>query len=415
MAEKVKKRVGLGSWFALTIAGCVLLPIVSIAWMGLGSDGARWAHLLATVFPRYLSNSLSLMLGVGALSLLLGTSLAYLVTHLAFPGRSWVQYGLFLPLAMPSFVAAYAWVDVLEYAGPLQTNLREWAGWTSAREYWFPNIRSRLGAIFVLSLTLYPYVYLLARAAFRELPASGQDVDRSLGLGHMRQFLRVSLPQARPAIAAGTAIVMMETLNDFGTVDYFAVQTLTTGIFSIWLESYDTGGAAQLAVLAVLIVAGLLGLEKIGRRRARFNKSGRQMAPIQPQLLSSRQGAAVLLYCLVPIGLGFLIPLMVLVAPVVSDLSLWNDSGLWRAAGHSLALGGVSAGLVVLFATAMVLGVQKSSGAWKKSLLTLTTLGYAFPGAILGLGILIPLALFDNWVADLIFATFRRDPGLLLT
>ena len=380
MAEKVKKRVGLGRWFALTIAGCVLLPIVSIAWMGLGSDGARWAHLLATVFPRYLSNSLSLMLGVGALSLLLGTSLAYLVTHLAFPGRNWVQYGLFLPLAMPSFVAAYAWVDVLEYAGPLQTTLRELAGWTSAREYWFPDIRSRLGAVFVLSLTLYPYVYLLARAAFRELPASGQDVARSLGLGHMRQFLRVSLPQARPAIAAGTAIVMMETLNDFGTVDYFAVQTLTTGIFSIWLESYDPGGAAQLALLAALIVAGLLGLEKIGRRRARFNKSGRQMAPIQPQLLSSRQGAAVLLYCLVPIGLGFLIPLMVLVAPVVSDLSLWNDPGLWRAAGHSLALGGVSAGLVVLFATVMVLGVQKSSGAWKKSLLTLTTLGYAFPG-----------------------------------
>ena len=198
MAEKVKKRVGLGSWFALTIAGCVLLPIVSIAWMGLGSDGARWAHLLATVFPRYLSNSLSLMLGVGALSLLLGTSLAYLVTHLAFPGRNWVQYGLFLPLAMPSFVAAYAWVDVLEYAGPLQTILRELAGWTSAREYWFPDIRSRLGAVFVLSLTLYPYVYLLARAAFRELPASGQDVARSLGLGHMRQFLRVSSAPSAP-------------------------------------------------------------------------------------------------------------------------------------------------------------------------------------------------------------------------
>ena len=183
-------------------------------------------------------------------------------------------------------------------------------------------------------------MYLLARAAFRELPASGQDVARSLGLGHMRQFLRVSLPQARPAIAAGTAIVMMETLNDFGTVDYFAVQTLTTGIFSIWLESYDPGGAAQLAVLAALIVAGLLGVEKIGRRRARFHKSGRQLAPIQPQPLSSRQGAAVLLYCSVPMGSwDFLIPLMVLVAPVVSDLSLWSDTGLWRARRRTAWLG----------------------------------------------------------------------------
>ena len=415
MAEKLKKRTGLGRWLALAIAGCVLLPIISIAWMGFGSDGARWAHLLATVFPRYLSNSLSLMLGVGAVSLVLGTSLAYLVTHLEFQGRKWVQYGLFFPLAMPSFVAAYAWVDVLEYAGPLQTTLRDLAGWSSVREYWFPTIRSLPGAIFVLSLTLYPYVYLLARAAFRELPASGQDVARSLGLGHMRQFLRVSLPQARPAIAAGTAIVMMETLNDFGTVDYFAVQTLTTGIFSIWLESYDPGGAAQLALLAALIVAGLLGVEKIGRRRARFNKSGRQMAPIQPQPLSSRQGAAVLVYCLVPIVLGFLSPLLVLVAPVVSDFNLWHDPGLWRAAGHSLALGSLSAGLVVVLATVMVLGVRKISGAWKKSLLTLTTLGYAFPGAVLGLGILIPLAAFDNWLADLFFATFRLDPGLLLT
>jgi iron(III) transport system permease protein len=227
--------------------------------------------------------------------------------------------------------------------------------------------------------------------------------------------LRVSLPQARPAIAAGTAIVMMETLNDFGTVDYFAVQTLTTGIFSIWLESYDPGGAAQLALLAALIVAGLLGVEKIGRRRARFNKSGRQMAPIQPQPLSSGQGAAVLVYCLVPIFLGFLSPLLVLVAPVVSDFNLWHDPGLWRAAGHSLALGSLSAGLVVVLATVMVLGVRKISGAWKKSLLTLTTLGYAFPGAVLGLGILIPLAAFDNWLADLVFATFRLDPGLLLT
>ena len=415
VTEKLKKRLHLGSLVAVMIVACVILPILSITWMALSVDTSPWEHLLATVLPRYLINSLTLMLGVGLLSLSLGTSLAYLVTHLDFPGRGILQYALFLPLAVPSFVAAYAWVDVLEYAGPLQTYLRDFAGWASARAYWFPNIRSLPGAVLVLSFTLYPYVYLLARASFRELPASGQDVARSLGLGSVRQFWRVSLPQARPAIAAGTAIVMMETLNDFGTVDYFAVQTLTTGIFSLWLESYNPGGAAQLALMAVAIVGVLLWVEKMGRRKARFNKSGRQIARIQPQTSTGYVGLLVLLYCLIPIAIGFLIPLVVLVKPSLSDSSLWSAIGLWRAAGNSLLLGSISAALVVGLSAVMVLGLKGISPSMRKFLQTLTTLGYAFPGAVLGLGVLVPLALFDNWIADLIFAVFNIDPGLILT
>ena len=415
MVKKLTKRLHPGSLVAFIIMACVILPILSILWVALSVDTSQWQHLLATVLPRYLTNSLTLMLGVGFMSLCLGTSLAYLVTHLDFPGRRVLQYALFLPLAVPSFVAAYTWVEVLEYAGPLQTYLRDLAGWTSARAYWFPNIRSLPGAVLVLSFTLYPYVYLLARAAFRELPASGQDVARSLGLGHARQFLRVSLPQARPAIAAGTAIVMMETLNDFGTVDYFAVQTLTTGIFSLWLESYNPGGAAQLALLAVAIVAVLLWVEKMGRRKARFNKSGRQLARIQPQTLPGAVSAVVLLYCFIPILLGFLIPLIILVKPALSDSSLWSGLGLWRATGNSLLLGSISAVLVVGLSAVMVLGLKGGEGAMRKFLPTLTTLGYAFPGAVLGLGILLPLALFDNWIADLIYSLFDVDPGLIFT
>ena len=415
MAEKLKKKLHLGSMVAVLIMVCVILPIFSISWMAISVDTSQWGHLLATVLPRYLANSLMLMFGVGFITLCLGTSLAYLVTHLDFPGCGVLQYALFLPLAVPSFVAAYAWVDVLEYAGPLQTYLRDLAGWTSARAYWFPNIRSLPGAVLVLSFTLYPYVYLLARAAFRELPASGQDVARSLGLGHARQFWRVSLPQARPAIAAGTAIVLMETLNDFGTVDYFAVQTLTTGIFSLWLESYNPGGAAQLALFAVAIVGVLLCVEKMGRRKARFNKSGRQLARIQPQTLTGTVSVLVLLYCLIPISIGFLIPLIVLVKPALSDSSLWSGVGLWRAAGNSLFLGTVSAVLVVGLSAVMVLGLKGGRPAMRKFLPTLTTLGYAFPGAVLGLGILLPLALFDNWIADLIYMIFNVDPGLIFT
>ena len=413
--RNVRQRWSFSFITATLIAFIFIFPIASIVWLSFSVETLQWRHLMSTVLPRYLTNSLVLMAGVGFVSLFLGTSLAYLVTNIKFPGAKVIKYALFLPLTMPSFIAAYAWVELLEYAGPLQTSLRATMGWTSARDYWFPDIRSRFGAILVLSFALYPYVYLLARSAFRELPLSGHDVARSLGLGHVRQFWRISLPQARPAIVAGTAIVMMETLNDFGTVDFFAVQTLTTGIFSLWLESYNTGGAAQLALFAVVIVAALLFLERLGRRNARFNKSGRQLARVKPERVSNLMSSLALLFCLVPIFIGFIIPLFVLVRPTLNDINLWTDIELWSAAGHSLLLGFVSATLVVFLSMIMVLGLQDNKTLLGKYIPTVSTLGYAFPGAVLGLGILIPLATLDNWAADKIYFMTAVDPGLLLT
>ena len=413
--RNVRQRWSFSFITATLIAFIFIFPIASIVWLSFSAETLQWRHLMSTVLPRYLANSLVLMAGVGFVSLFLGTSLAYLVTNIKFPGAKVIKYALFLPLTMPSFIAAYAWVELLEYAGPLQTSLRATMGWTSARDYWFPDIRSRFGAILVLSFALYPYVYLLARSAFRELPLSGHDVARSLGLGHVRQFWRISLPQARPAIVAGTAIVMMETLNDFGTVDFFAVQTLTTGIFSLWLESYNTGGAAQLALFAVVIVAALLFLERLGRRNARFNKSGRQLARVKPQRVSNLMSSLALLFCLVPIFIGFIIPLFVLVRPTLNDINLWTDIELWSAAGHSLLLGFVSATLVVFLSMIMVLGLKDNKTLLGKYIPTVSTLGYAFPGAVLGLGILIPLATLDNWAADKIYFMTAVDPGLLLT
>ncbi len=413
--RNVRQRWSFSFITATLIAFIFIFPIASIVWLSFSVETLQWRHLMSTVLPRYLTNSLVLMAGVGFVSLFLGTSLAYLVTNIKFPGAKVIKYALFLPLTMPSFIAAYAWVELLEYAGPLQTSLRATMGWTSARDYWFPDIRSRFGAILVLSFALYPYVYLLARSAFRELPLSGHDVARSLGLGHVRQFWRISLPQARPAIVAGTAIVMMETLNDFGTVDFFAVQTLTTGIFSLWLESYNTGGAAQLALFAVVIVAALLFLERLGRRNARFNKSGRQLARAKPQRVSNLMSSLALLFCLVPIFIGFIIPLFVLVRPTLNDINLWTDIELWSAAGHSLLLGFVSATLVVFLSMIMVLGLKDNKTLLGKYIPTVSTLGYAFPGAVLGLGILIPLATLDNWAADKIYFMTAVDPGLLLT
>ena len=412
---KARHNWNFGFIIAALIAMIFVFPIVSIVWISTSVETSQWTHLISTVLPRYLTNSLILMAGVGLLSLILGTSLAYLITHIKFPGSGIIKYALFLPLTMPSFIAAYTWVEVLEYAGPFQTSLRDMAGWSSARDYWFPNVRSLPGAILVLSFALYPYVYLLARAAFRELPSSGQDAARALGLGYLRQFWRICLPQARPAIVAGTAIVMMETLNDFGTVDYFAVQTLTTGIFSLWLESYNPGGAAQLALLAVAIVAALLVVERLGRRNSRFNKTGRQLARIEPQKVSNLIGFFTLIFCMLPILIGFLVPLFVLVRPALNDISLWTGNVLWIAVGNSVLLGGVSAFLVTLLSMIMVIGLKSSRIIISKYISTLTTLGYAFPGAVLGLGILIPLATADNWFADKIYLITGADPGLLFT
>ena len=415
MSWKMKHQIPMGMLLSIGLGLIVLLPIFSILWLALGAENTQWSHLFATVLPRYLRNSLILMAGVGGLSMVLGTGLAFVVTHLEFPGRKVIQYALFLPLAMPAFVAAYSWVELLEFAGPVQTFVRALMSWNSSRDYWFPNIRSLPGAILVLSLTLYPYVYLLARASFRELPASGQDVARTLGLGFAQQFLRVALPQARPAIAAGTAIVMMETINDFGTVDYFAVQTLTTGIFSLWLESYNAGAAAQLACFAVMIVAALLLVEKIGRKGARFNKSGRQVARIHPQIPQIGIAYVSLAFCVLPILLGFAVPLFVLIEPTLTGGAFWGGISLWSAALHSLLLGGVSSILVVTLAGIMVVGFQGRQQRWRRHAITSTTLGYAFPGAVLGLGILLPLAAFDNWFADRVLEVFGLDPGLLLT
>ena len=240
--------------FAAVIAGLVLFPIASLFGLALFPRDNIWPHLWTTVLPRYVGNTVILVAFVGLGAMVLGTGLAWLVTHFRFPGRAGLQYAVLLPLAVPGYIGAYALVDALEYAGPVQTMLRRSFGWDSAADYWFPEVRTLGAAIFVLVLTLYPYVYLLARAAFKTIPASAIDVAQAAGLSPWRRFWRVSLPFARPGVVAGTAIVMMEAVNDFGTVDFFAVQTLTTGIFSVWLEGYNPGGAAGLALCALVVI-----------------------------------------------------------------------------------------------------------------------------------------------------------------
>lgn len=403
------------SFGALLIAAVVLMPILSVVWIALTPGDNIWPHLISTTLPRYLSNTAILMVCVGGLSAIVGTGAAWLITRYRFPLSGWLEWLLLLPLAIPAYVGAYALVDMFEYAGPVQTGLRQMMGWTSSRDYWFPQIRSIGSAVIVLTAALYPYVYLLARAAFRDQSAASEEVARSLGSGAWGRFAFVGLPLARPAIAAGVAIVMMETVNDFGAVDYFAVQTLTTGIFSVWLESGNAAGAAQIASVVLLLVILLVGLEKSSRRKIRFFNLSIRHRPVERAALRGLRGWIATGLCAFPFALGFLLPAGVILSHAIKSSERWAEPALLRALGNTLTVGGIASVLTVLAGVFMVYGVRLSGRKLPRLLLPLTTIGYAAPGAVLGVGLLIPLAALDHRVADMIEAVTGVDVGLLLT
>ena len=400
---------------ASVIAILVVTPILSVLWIAANPTENIWPHLMATTLPRYLGNTLVVMGSVAVLATVVGTATAWLVVMYRFPGRRWLEWALLMPLAVPGFLGAYALVDFLDFSGPVQSGLRDIFGWRSAQDYLFPDIRSRNGAIFVLAASLYPYVYLLARAGFREQSGAAHDVARALGAGGWSRFWRVGLPLARPAIVAGTAIVMMETVNDFGTVDFFGVQTLTTGVFSVWLEAGNAGGAAQIATLILALIFALVALEKISRRKAKFHRMARQDREAAATPLSGRLGWIASLFCVLPFAAGFVLPVSVMSSHAITRPDRWFAPGLLEAFANTVFVGGVAAVVTVAGAIFMVYGVRLSGRMLPRAVLPVTTIGYAAPGAVLAIGLLIPLAALDNLVADSVLVMTGWDPGLILT
>ncbi len=400
---------------ALTIVVVVLFPVVAVLWMATFPAEGVFGHLVSTVLPRYLANSLLLMASVGVITGVIGTATAWLVVMCSFPGRAWLEWALLLPLAVPAYIAAYALVDFWEYAGPAQTVMREMTGWSSKQDYWFPEVRSRTGAILVLSLSLYPYVYLLARAAFRDQSANVLEVARTLGCGFSGRFLRIAVPLARPAILGGVAIVMMETLSDFGTVEYFAVQTLTTGIMTTWLEASNAAGAAQISSLLLTIVVVLVVAERLSRHKARFYQPGRKQIYLVSEQLSGLRALAATVICSLPVLLGFLMPVSIILYHSVSRVEIWSDVTLWASAVNTLYVSFTAAVITVAAAVMLVFGIRVSYREGIALLAPLSTIGYAVPGVVLGIGILIPLAAFDHAFADLVLYLTGADPGLLIT
>ncbi len=400
---------------ALVVAVVVLAPVLSVLWIAATPADNIWPHLMATVMPRYLGNTLVLMLGVAGLTAVVGTGAAWLVTMYRFAGRGWLDVALLFPMAIPAYVGAYALVDFLDYAGALQTGLRATFGWAGAGDYWFPEMRARGPAVIVLAGALYPYVYLLARAAFRETSAEAYETARALGCGPWALFWRVGLPMARPAIATGVALAMMETVADYGTVQHFGVQTLTTGIFSTWLNGGNAGGAAQIAGVVLLLIFVLVALERLSRRRARFHRTSRAARPVTPTPLRGMAAGLATFACLVPFGIGFVLPVAVMTKLSLGNLDVWADAGLGAALANTLFVAGAAAAITVGAALFLVYGLRLMGPGTARWVLPATSLGYAVPGAVLALGLLIPLAVVDHWLADGIEGLTGIDPGLLMT
>ena len=313
---------------SVLIAALVTAPIISVFIIALTPTENIWPHLLSTTLPRYASNTLILMIFVGIFSGAIGTSTAWLIARYRFIGSNWLQWALFLPLALPAYVASYALVDLLEYAGPIQSLLRGMFNWQTSQDYWFPEIRSLNSAIFVLSLALYPYVYLMARSAFLEQSESTEEVAKSLGISVVGRFFRLGLPLARPAVFAGIALVMMETASDFGAVDFFAVQTLTTGIFSVWLESNNAGGAAQIASTVLILIIILVSLEKFNQRKLRFYNLSYRHKNVEKVCLNGVKSLISFIVCFLPIFFGFILPFLVLINLGYGNLEIWLNFSL---------------------------------------------------------------------------------------
>ena len=392
-------------WTLATILLCVIFlgPIVAVFIAATGDSGDLWTHLFETVLPRYVSNTLILMAGVAVFSLLFGVPTAWIVTRYEFPFRRLIEWMLLLPAAVPAYLIAYTYTDFLEYAGPVQGALRNLFGWESARDYWFPEIRSMGGAMLVMGAVLYPYVYMMARSAFILTPASLYEV------GHLYKrdlFRNVALPLARPAIVAGLALAMMETVSDFGTVEYFAVETLTLGIFNVWLGMNSLSAAAQISCIAFIFIIVFIVLEKMARQHRRYNDTSRRTVSLRPEKRGGFGGVACLIICATPIVIGFVIPVAVLLNFVLQGHSLALSGAVISAAFNTLLLSATVAILVICTAAFMVLVFTYQGGRKLRLLVGLASIGYAFPGTILAIGVVTAGGAVDSGVATTLEAIF---------
>jgi iron(III) transport system permease protein len=405
---------GSSAWagLAVGIAALLAIPIVAVLSSLAAPAGEVWLHLWRTQLLELVVRTLALLLGVGAGALIVGGGLAWLVVHHRFPGRAVLEWALILPLAVPAYVIGFAFVGLFEYSGPVQSALRRGLGAGGG----LPEIRSYPGVVVMMTLVFYPYVYLLARVAFREQGAAAVETARTLGRSRTAAFLQVTVPMARPALVAGVALAMMEALADFGTVATFGYRTLTEAIYRVWYGMFDRIAAAQLASVLLLFAAGLLLLERRSRGRARFAQSGRRGPVVEAVRLSGWRAAGATAACVTVLGLAFLLP--------VGQLAWWAIAAiragqvapdfaalLW----HTCALAAATAAAASLLAVLLAYAGRLHGTAAVRMAAQLASMGYALPGAVVAVGVLLPLAWADHALVPSLERAVGRPLGLLLT
>jgi iron(III) transport system permease protein len=410
------RRAGPGALVAAAaaVAALVAAPLLAVAAAVLaGGTGGTWSHLASTVLPDYVASTLWLCAGVAPGAAVVGVSTAWLVTAHDFPGRRFFEWALVLPLAVPAYVMAYAYTDLLQFVGPVQTALRATFGWPPG-QYWFPDVRSLPGAVAMFVFVLYPYVYLLARTAFLDHAGGMSEIGRSLGYGPWSAFVRISLPLARPAIVAGTALALMETLADYGAVAYFGVQTFTTGIYRAWFSLGDRVAAAQLSTALLAFVASLLLVERLSRGRARFHAGARQR-PQPRRPLRGWRAAGAAAACAVPLAIGFAIPAARLLELALTEGDAQLGARFLPLARNSFTLAAVTATIAVAVALLLGYAARTARSSLPAALNRLVALGYAAPGSVVAVGVLIPVTGLDHWLTAALESSFGVRPGLLLT
>lgn len=398
------------------LALCLLLsvPVLTVLSSVFSSSDGVWQHLYDTVLGDYVLHSLTLMLGVGLAVLVLGIGPAWLVTMTRFPGSRWLEWALVLPLAMPAYIIAYTYTGLLDVGGPVQAWIRETFSLRFG-DYWFPQIRSVGGAITMLAFVLYPYVYLLSRTAFLEQSICVLEVSRTLGASPFKAFTRVALPLARPAIIAGLSLVLMETLADYGTVQYFGVSAFTTGVFRTWFGLGSQSAAAQLAAVLTIFVLFLLIVEYWSRSKARYHHTSNKYTRLPQIELTGWKRYTAMAYCLLPVLVGFLIPFVQLTAWAFDTWNLIDRDGFIDLVFNSLKLASITAFIALFIGLFISYSKRLRPTLMMRGVVRVLGLGYAIPGTVIAVGVLIPFAWFDNTLDAFMREHFDIATGLLFS
>ncbi len=385
---------------AILLSILLLGPIFSVILTAFESNQDLWAHLFNTVLPVYVVNTLLLFIGVLTFSAVLGVSTAWIVTNYSFFGKKILEWALILPIACPAYIIAYVYTDFLEYAGPVQGLIRKVFGFNSAADYYFPEIRSIAGAIFVMGFVLYPYVYILARTGFSTSPRSLYETASLYG---HNKFLAVGLPLCRPYIAAGLALVAMEVLSDFGTVEYFSIQTLTLGMFNVWIGMNSISAASQIAIVTFIFIIILLMLEKRARSSQKYNDTSKRFNNISPEKLSSKKALVAIALCLVAIFFGFLLPVIILINNVLIGLQADDLFAIVPVVLNTLMIGSSTTFIIVLLAFLSASSAYFSKNRVVVNIYNIAATGYAFPGTMLAIGVVIFIGILDTLAGNVFF------------